>query len=518
MRVLYVNWIDYRDPARRGGGVSVYQRNLIAALERRDGIEASFLASGIAHGLRRGPPKVVPLPAVAGERARRFQLVNSGTLAPAHADFGNPAQLDHPATIAALADFLDRTGPYDVIHYNNLEGIPARALALGERWPGMAQVLSLHNYFPFCPQVNLWYQEATACTDFQDGAACVDCLPHRGDRRMIRTAYAVEWQMQRLGAGPGTRVFDGLVQPSMRAGWRGLRRVALLRRGRGPAVPAPAAAPAPVPPPSPNLDEARAFAHRRAEMVALINRHCQQVLCVSDRVRQIALGYGIAPGLARTCYIGSAEAEAWRRTAPRPDFLAPDGTLRLAYLGYMRRDKGFPFLLQALAALPPEMAARLHLTVAARTGPAAEMAAMAALRPRLAGLDHRDGYTHAELDTLLEGVDLGLVPVMWEDNLPQVAIEMHARHIPLLCSDRGGAQELGRCPDLVFRAGDTGDFARAIAGVLEGRVTPADYWRTAMPPVDPDAHLTELLGLYRAAANTRATSGQSRQGTEIAGS
>ena len=233
-------------------------------------------------------------------------------------------------------------------------------------------------------------------------------------------------------------------------------------------------------------------------MVALINANCHRVLCVSDRVRQIALGFGIAPELAVTCRIGSDHARAWDRTAPRPEMLAADGTLRLAYLGYMRRDKGFPFLIEALAALPPEQSARLHLTVAARRGEPEMMAAMAALKPRLASLTHLDGYRPADLDAMLDGVDLGIVPVMWEDNLPQVALEMHARHIPLLCSDRGGASELGRCAALTFRAGDRADFARALEGVLSGRITPADYFRKARPPTTPETHVAELMAHYAA--------------------
>jgi glycosyltransferase involved in cell wall biosynthesis len=236
-------------------------------------------------------------------------------------------------------------------------------------------------------------------------------------------------------------------------------------------------------------------------MVALINRHCHRVLCVSDRVRQIALDMGVDSGLAATCRIGSAQAAVWTRTAPRARFLAPDGTLRLAYLGYMRRDKGFPFLLEALSALPAPVAARLHLTVAARRGEPDVMAALRALSPRLASLTHHDGYSHDQLDGLLARVDLGLVPVMWEDNLPQVAIEMHARHIPLICSDLGGARELGNCPDLVFRAGDRDDFARVLAAVLHGRITPADYFRNAIAPTDPETHLDALLGHYRAATS-----------------
>jgi glycosyltransferase involved in cell wall biosynthesis len=342
----------------------------------------------------------------------------------------------------------------------------------------------------------LWRDESRACTNFNHGAACVHCLPNWPDRGAIRTAYAVEWGMWRLGIGPGTAVFDRAVLPTMRKGWRAVRAALAWRRGpvaMASASVAPALAP-------PGADRARAFADRRAQMVALMNRHCDRVLCVSDRVRQIALAHGIDPARAVTSYIGSAQASNWSRTEPRPQFLRPDGTLRLAYLGYMRADKGFPFLLDALSALPHALSARLHLTVAARRGDAAQMAAMNALRPRLAGLRHVDGYSHDDLDTLLAGVDLGLVPVMWEDNLPQVALEMHARHIPILCSDRGGAQELGNCSALVHRAGDTDDFARALEGVLSGRVTPAEYWCAARPPTSMADHLAEVLHHYRATA------------------
>ena len=39
----------------------------------------------------------------------------------------------------------------------------AAVLALGAQWPEMRIVLSLHNYYPFCPQVNLWHAERETC-------------------------------------------------------------------------------------------------------------------------------------------------------------------------------------------------------------------------------------------------------------------------------------------------------------------------------------------------------------------
>lgn len=487
MRILFYNWVDYRDAEGRGGGVSLYQRNLIAALGARGEVETAFLSAGLAHDLTRRTPHVVTLDA---GPSPRYALVNSGLIAPSHADFAGTAQLDHAATEGAFAAFVDRTGPWDVIHFNNLEGLPAQVLSLRPRWPQTRFVLSLHNYYPFCPQVNLWFAERETCTDFHGGAKCARCLPAPQQPRPVRLAYAFAWSLSRRGLGPGTVFYDRLFRPCMSHAWRLARRVLKRRRGLEKAAPPPTIGH------KPPGHSGEPFARRRARMVALINAHCDAVLCVSDRVRQIALSHGIHAERLQTRYIGSAEAALWRTSQPRPRFLAPDGTLHLAYLGYMRRDKGFHFLMRALAALPEPQARRIRLTVAARTGDAEAMAGLAALRPRLAEVRHVDGYTHADLPALLADVALGIVPAQWEDNLPQVALEMHARHIPLITSDRGGAQELGRAPGFIFRAEEAQDLHRLLRRVLEGALQPADYWARARPPTGMAEHLDALLGIY----------------------
>lgn len=519
MRLLLYNWVDCLDEENRGGGVTLYQKNLMRACIAAGDIDVRVLSAGISYDLLPGRPRWERLRHGPGEaRARRFEIVNSGVLAPAHNAFGDAAQIDHPATVAAFADFLEREGPFDAVHFNNLEGLPAMVLALRPRFPATRFVLSLHNYYPLCPQVNLWWQERAHCADFDGGRACTDCLPHRHNGQVVRAAHALAYRLKRAGIRPGTALFDRVFRTVMRTGGRGLRLLTCSRRGlRRAAVRmqgrmqlgtqpgmrggmqletsidrAPRAMLMPAGPPP----AAEAFAARRARMVALINAHCDRVLCVSDRVRALAEAHGLHPGILRTSYIGTAHAARFAATPPRPAILRADGTLGLGYLGYMRADKGFPFLMAALAALPDTTLSRLRLTVAARSGTPEMMQAMAALAPRLAGLHHVDGYSHDELDTLLDGVALGLVPVMWEDNLPQVALEMHARHIPLLTSDLGGARELGNCPDLVFRAGDKADFAAALGRVLSEQVSAADYWRQARAPVDMEAHLAALWRVY----------------------
>lgn len=492
LRVLYYNWVDYLDAEGRGGGVTLYQRNVMMGLKARDDVEAVFVSAGLSYDLPARAPRWEQVRhGTKTDRAMRYEVVNSGVLAHAHHSFGDPAQISHDATRDVFFDFVDRTGPYDVIHFNNLEGVPADVLAIKERCPQAKVIVALHNYYPMCPQVNLWFAERETCEDFEGGARCVGCLTHQHDARLLRVAYGVSYHLRCAGLEPGTRSYDIAFRAILWTGGRALRGLRWLRGQRK------GVAKAPVLDPDAARRSAAGFAARRAAMMALINAHCDRVLCVSDAVRVLAERYGINPDLTRTSYIGTQAAEMFPRTSPAQDVLQKP-TLTLGYLGYMRRDKGFYFLLDALEALPPEMAARVRIVIAARAVDRATLARVMRLDDHLAQVIYHDGYTHDDLDTVLGPVDVGVVPVLWHDNLPQVAIEMHARHIPLLTSDMGGAPELGACGDMVFAAGDSADFAARIAGLLEGRVDLAAYWAGAMAPVTMPRHVDDLLEIYRA--------------------
>ncbi len=493
MKILFYNWVDYLDDEKRGGGVSVYQRNLIHALDARDDTECLFLSSGISYDLFNNTPRWERVRhGPAEDRDKRYEIVNSGVLSPAHHSFGDMRQVEDDATRDTFFDFLRARGPFDVVHFNNLEGLPASVLSLKEHFPQTRVVLSLHNYYPICPQVNLWYQERENCLDYDDGRKCENCLIHRHDDAVVRRANAVAFRLKKLGVRPGTRLFDRGFGPAMRLTGRLVRLYnrrfrkngtgSAPRRHRGPLQKVE----------SPHLK----YARRRATMLAAVNDNCDTVLCVSQRVGEVAARFGIAPALLETSYIGTRHAARFAETRPAASIVRPDGSLTLAYLGYMRRDKGFFFLLDALEALPASMARRINVVIASKLIDQPTMDRISRLSERFASVLFADGYSHDQLDDILAEVDLGVIPVLWEDNLPQVAIEMHARHIPLLTSDLGGAQELGNCPEMVFRAGDSKDFARRLRAVLDGRITSEEYWKNARAPHSMDEHLRELTAVY----------------------
>lgn len=482
MKILYYNWVDYLDDARQGGGVTVYQRNLIQALDAEETHDVMFLSAGMSYDLFGQAPRWAPVAhGPKTDRDRRFEIVNSGVMAPGHRSFGDQAQLSHAATRQAVFEFIEAKGPFDVIHFNNLEGLPADVLELKKRWPDTRLVLSLHNYYPFCPQVNLWQDEIRNCVDFEAGRRCGSCVVGRVNPRVLRLANAWAFFLKRCGIRQGTRLFDGLYGPPMRVartvvGWL-RRRAPRGRRGAAAVTSSP-------------------FAKRRQKMVGLINRHCDLVLCVSDRVRQIAEHHGVTGALLKTSYIGTAHARKFQETKPRALKASGGDVLQLGYLGYMRRDKGFFFLLEALATLPVEQAKNVGLTVAAGQSDSETMQKLEDLGKRLGNLIYVDGYSHDTLDGVLEGIDVGVIPVQWEDNLPQVAIEMHARHIPLLTSDLGGAQELSGYEDMIFRSDDVEDFHGKLAELITNGLAVQEYWNGATAPVLMNSHIEEILTLY----------------------
>jgi glycosyltransferase involved in cell wall biosynthesis len=521
LKILYYNWVDFDDEL--GGGVSVYQKNLIDAAARH-GDDAWFLSSGSSYSpFRRRPfiravrswvrplrfsatPDALEDSGIKALRrsggagaAHRFELVNSPILAPGQAAFAQSVATE-PAMEALFEEFLAEHGPFDVVHFNNLEGIPISFLRLARQHaPGAKVIYSVHNYFAFCPQVNLWFQEKEACVDFRDGRKCANCLVNPPEPAGTRRRYQVDYFLRRLGIRPKSlpgRIARWISFVPLRLLYRGAKVALLALLGKLPPPP-PGQTPPPgahssLPPPTGkplvllDLAAAARFSARRRQFVAAINEHADHVLAVSRRVEELTVQHGINPAKVRTLYIGTrfarprqerctrdctSSARAAHEQGPAAESgkaeRARRGVLRLVYLGYMRRDKGFFFYLRALSKMPDRLASRLQLVFATRLWDARVYAKIRRLAHRFDGVTLFDGYTHAHLPGILADVDLGVVPVLWEDNLPQVAIECVASGVPVLTSDRGGARELLDCPALVFKAGSIPDFHARLSRLLD---------------------------------------------------
>ena len=216
-------------------------------------------------------------------------------------------------------------------------------------------------------------------------------------------------------------------------------------------------------------------------------------LAVSERVREIAVKKGVNPQKVITRYIGTEVAEkqlGFQRNKYDGDILS------ICYLGYMRTMKGFYFLLDALEKMPQEMSSMVRVTIASPNADKNAHRRICDLKTKFATVFYYDGYSHDDLDKILAGVHLGIVPSLWEDNLPQVAIEMKAKGVAVLTSDLGGAKELSVVADFVFKAGDREDFYLKIKGFIENPSLFDKYWKNQMRLVTMEEHLRQLEEIY----------------------
>lgn len=488
MKILFYNWVQFDDPEKRGGGVSIYQKHVVEKLSEGGENDIYFLSSGIAYNFFRRKTYYRRTINIFADRCRSFEIVNSSVLSPGHFCYDSESVLKDAQTTKVFVDFINRHGPFDVIHLNNLEGLPAEVLVIKQYCPDTRVCLMLHNYYPFCPQVNFWKREAQRCHDYRNGFDCINCLPHRISSEIVLAAHCLAFHLKYLGVKPHSWLFKRAFAMA-RPFYTAYRFIGRMQENRD----AETVHDRDVEVFTDLTQKAEYFSDRRTTFVSLINGNVDKVLAVSRRVSEIAAAYGIEKSKIEITYIGTKHADDAWKYAKRQDF---SNSLTLCYMGYMRRDKGFYFLLDTLEQMPLEMAGQINVIFAAKNTDSAACGRIKRLGKRLGRVTYVDGYTHEQLDEILCNADLGVIPVLWEDNLPQVAIEMVSRGIPILTSDLGGASEIGNNVGFVFKNGDLQDFLVKLDRLLNRETPLSAFWDSAMKLVTFDEHAKQLQAVY----------------------
>lgn len=497
-RVLYYNWDPYFEKSMQGGGVSIYCRNLIDYLTHKDDYQISFLYSGVDYTYLRKHPYIKQVRNQRHPDVPTFSLVNSPIASPSHCSFYDPiGNIQNPDLEKCFQQFLAQQEPFVIIHFHNLEGLTANCLKLAKD-SGAKVVFSLHNYWAVCPQVNLWKLESSPCDNYCEGRACVSCLPEKVDLKLELTIR----KLNHLGSLVGQderalplvlikKIYSGLYR---RKHWhqRIQNTISLLNRPlemTGTELP----------------QQAALYRHRRQQIISLINRYVDVALSVSERTTSIYRQYGVEPVRLRTQYIGSKAAQ-FQVPTNNPAAYSPGRPFQLIYMGTPRKDKGFYFLLEQLRCLPEDELNSLDLVVASRISdqPHATMVEfkerLLSLAQSLHRLRYYPGYSYENIPTMLDGIHLGVVPPLWEDNLPQVTFELLACRVPVLCSNRGGAQEFIRHPAFIFDPAKQGDFQDKLRTIRENPHLLTEFWKEARQALPIEKHFQELVEIYQTGA------------------
>lgn len=468
MKILIYNWIAFDEEENKGGGVTVYTRNLLHALLQDGKDELYFLSSGRAYDAFSKKVRIEKTNNIFGNKVHSYQVVNSPVLSSAKLSFAYPEETFYDETLKEIIKaFLYEIGEVDVIHFQNLEGLSLPVLELKKEFPRTRFIYSLHNYYALCPQVMLWKNESCVCREKNTGSICAQCLP----KNVFKDKVIYNQQIN-YDKGNGKEISKE----------RLLRQIELENEYKKRTIDVCRV-----------QEIAELMAEYRCRMVEAINRYVDVILAVSDRVKQIVVQKGMLESKIIVNYIGTVVANNQKNY---PLYIHAGGRFKICFLGYPRIHKGFFFFLEALESFDEKYLHKLSLVIAAPINSDDVLERINNLRKRGLDIIFYPGYSHDDLESILSGVNLGIVPPIWEDNLPQVAIEMKAKGIPVLCSDLGGTKELSTAEGFCFSAGNISDFKNKLVDIIDKKVDIRDYFKLGMKLVSMEEHIKELHSLY----------------------
>lgn len=459
-KVLIYNWLPYDNPWRWGGGVTVYCKNIIEELLKKDpSLNIYFLSSGFAYDATRTYIYVRKVSFTEDERVHQMEIVNSPVPAEQRWLYVNPlVALENNDLKTVFCKFVETYGPFKAIHFNNIEGLSLDVLDLKEKFNYTKFIYSLHNYVPLCVNGSYYMRHKHCnCSPDHTPEDCYACT-----RADIRNNIAHETYMRGVW-GEAEALVSELY-------W--IEKLGFARLDEDVSV-----------------EKITEFSTTAIEK---INKNCDSILAVSKRVYEIAAENGIDESKMKVSYIGTKVAD---NQLGHVSTERCDGILKIVFLGndLFYEEKGYPFLMDALSKLDAKYASKIDLLLTVKQK---EHAQMYQQLENFRSVKIVNGYTHDDFKWIFEDCHLSIVPVLWEDNLPQIAIESVAYGVPVLASSAGGASELTNSPLFKFECGDENDMLNKIKYFVDNPSELLQYWESHAGLVTLEEHIKELIEIY----------------------
>jgi glycosyltransferase involved in cell wall biosynthesis len=368
------------------------------------------------------------------------------------------------AFLQALRDFQP-----EIVHFHEFVRTPASCILMAKEF-GAKVVVTLHDYWLICPRLLLFTPDEKVCEGARGGVSCViNCLGGSLASRIYRSLLARDWRF--LGA---VRRFRDL--------WKGVKHEPLGQR------------------PGKALfkhyhnlkhsDLIEKLGIRERFMLAALNS-ADLILPVSRRVGEIFAHHGVDVKRIRPLNLGlpSATALTFRVREPRKP-------VRFGFLGHLGPAKGSHLIVESARSIDPGQALFL-LYGGGDVYAAKELPQLSRTLPHIR---YHGPYRRHELQTILDDLDVLVVPSIWEETLGLVAMEGLAAGVPVLAARIGGIPDIvyDGVNGLLFSPGDVAALSERIRYLLEepGRIVGLSRG-TRGTVASMEAHAETLLELYR---------------------
>ncbi|MGP1272298.1 MAG: glycosyltransferase [Phycisphaerales bacterium] len=538
MRVVVLGWARLALQAAEGTGYNLNASELAAGLALM-GHSVAYLSSGMAYS---ATPGIRVRHREDWRGVRCFEVVNSPNLSPAAANFRNmQSEVACPALTRAVIAFLDRMDS-EVVHAHSLEGF-SLDLPIAIKATGRALVITPHNYWFACPQVDLLHRERALCTDYEGGLRCEGCLSAdpprvkrlkriagRAGERVLgpKQTELIKAKSKRLLRGingeseaepPGRVERNPLPTAEVAAGHRvdeadtGLIEHAFAEHAvNEPEPPVPLHADENerfIATPEVHLRVINGYGRRRIAGIEAM-RAADLITPPSEFNRDLHAAMGVPREKIRVVRYGQPHFDQInRRTRRSPFYRTPPWDparaarpLRFGFFGTTRPNKGLEVLVRAIPMLDRDIRQRCQFIIRAQGQDWPFRKRMAAYPE----VNFLGGYDLLQLIGAGGEYDIGILPHVWFDNSPLVMWEhLHAGKM-VIAARLGGAADTIRSLDdgdagngLFFAGGRPDDLARQITRVVTGEVAvpSAAEVHSASTLTSYPEHVLEVEGIYQ---------------------
>jgi glycosyltransferase involved in cell wall biosynthesis len=195
----------------------------------------------------------------------------------------------------------------------------------------------------------------------------------------------------------------------------------------------------------------------------------------------------------------------------------PRDLITIGYIGTVQYHKGVHVLVDAFRKVPAP-----HLRLEIWGGCFHETDYLARVKQLADGdarIRFRGAYDYGDLETVLAGVDLVVVPSIWYENAPLTVTSSHAAGIPVIASDIGGMAEMviDGVNGLTFPIGDADALAERLRRVADDPGLLAEFRRAIVPPAGLEEEAFRMERLFREVIAGRAAphTGAYRNGSRL---
>lgn len=463
-KILFYNWTPFDNPQNAGGGITIYLKNIIGNINCSK-YDVYFLSAGEKYNPFWGKPYIRKSQNIFGEKCKSFEIINAESFAPMGlASWCLNRYAKSQKEDLLIEKFNKKYGPFDVIHIANIASVFPSIIKLKEKNPNTKFIFDIHNY-NFCCLNSLLFRRDTnkLCSDFCNGESCLYCFKNDIHTKKIFLERVKSYLESTKILKPFTKLLL-----KMKFFYQYKYKKYYLDKKNNKSI---------------GLD----FVNYRNTNIWLINQYADYILAVSKRVADIGIKYGLNKDKMRISYIGTSFSENTQKR-----IVTDTSKFTIAYFGYARISKGYFFLIKELSKIPPEIAKDINLIFCAKNSKPSDIKRLS----KFNSIQIYNGYTHKDMLSRLTNVDLGVVPVLWEDNLPQVAIELTSMGVPILCSNLGGASELSNSKHFIFNPDLENDLMEKIINILNDRSLLEEYWKEFNGLTSIQSNLDYLYKLY----------------------